>query len=240
MAKNISYKEENRRKLNTDFDDKPSVHHLYNYKIAKTHIKRKKLLDIGCWTGQFIQLALNDAKITYGIDPGKKAINFAQKKYPQAHLEVATAQKLPFRNNTFDVITFLEVIEHLPKEDETGALNEIYRVLKKNGTLVLSTPSSHPTPILLDPAYFLIGHRHYSEKQLKNLLSKSGFEIIKIYKTGGIFRLTSLIFDSIVKHLLKTKFAHPQWLQEQINKEYKNNGFAQLHVIAKKCSKKLF
>ena len=48
---------------------------------------------------------------------------------------------LPFKNSSFDIVFFCDVIEHLPVEKIPQVIGEIYRVIKTNGTLILSTPN---------------------------------------------------------------------------------------------------
>ena len=68
-----------------------------------------------------------------------------------------------------------EVIEHIPPNNETRARGELARVLKDNGILLLSTPNDHLISILLDPAYFLRGHRHYNISKIKEIIQSTGF-----------------------------------------------------------------
>jgi len=222
------------RIVDVKFDKVPSIHHRFNYEISKKYIKNKKILDIGCWTGQFIQLAQKQTRNVYGIDPNKEATQYAQKTYPSARFYNGSVEKLPFKKNTFDVVTFLEVIEHIPKRNETKALKEIARVLKKDGLLVISTPYNNPLSILLDPAFFLMGHRHYSQKQMTTLMKSNGFQIVNVYKTGGIGRLITSNIEMIYKHIFKKSFVPPKILINQIENEYKNGGFAEIHLIAQK------
>src|SRR5690606_14218866 len=98
--------------------------------------------------------------------------------------KVGSAERLDFPDDSFDVVVMLEVIEHIPENMEESVIKESFRVLKKNGSLIITTPYHHPISILFDPAYFLIGHRHYSEKYLSDLLERNGFNIKKIYKKG--------------------------------------------------------
>ena len=49
------------------------------------------------------------------------------------------AEALPFRDNAFDVVTLLDVIEHIPDENEAAVIGEALRVLKSGGRLVVST-----------------------------------------------------------------------------------------------------
>jgi ubiquinone/menaquinone biosynthesis C-methylase UbiE len=222
-----------RRKVNLDFDLKPSFHHIFNVNFSLPYIKDKKVLDIGCWTGQFEKVASKYTKEIWGIDPGIEAIKIAKGLVPDAEFKVGNALHLKFKNNSFETVTILDVIEHIPKNTEEKCLKEIKRVLKPNGHLIISTPNAHLLSILLDPAFFLLDHRHYSEKKLKNLLINSGFKVIKIKKTGGIMRMTTSIIQTVYKHLFKKKFIMPNWLQKKINNEYTRHGFAEIHIIAK-------
>lgn len=84
-------------------------------------------------------------------------IDYARKKIPKASFFVGSVNNLPFEDNSFDVVIFLAVLEHIPKDTEPQALAEIHRVLKPNGLLILETPNKHLFSFLLDPAYFLLG-----------------------------------------------------------------------------------
>lgn len=225
--------ESTRRKVDIDSDSEPTYHHKYNLTFSLPYIKNKKVLDIGCWTGQFEKLALQKAKTITGIDPGIEAIKIAKIMVSKANFKVANALKVPFNKNCFDTVALLDVIEHIPLNTEKVCLKEIKRVLKPNGYLILSTPSSHPLSIILDPAFFIIGHRHYSEEKLRSLLTKAGFKIVKVNYTGGVFTMFSGIVGSFYKHLLKKKFIIPGWWKEKINDEYTYKGFTEIHIVAK-------
>lgn len=227
--------ESTRRKVNLDFDQEPSFHHKFNLKFSLPYIKKCKVLDIGCWTGQFENLAVKHTKEIWGIDPGSEAIKIAKMLIPKAKFKIGNALDLKFKNKYFDAVTILDVIEHIPKGTEINCLKEIRRVLKPNGYLIISTPHSHLLSILLDPAYFLIGHRHYSEMKLKSLLYSAGFKTIKVKKTGGMFRLCVPLLQMFYKHILKRKLIVSKKIEEKIKSEYKNkNAFAQINVVAKK------
>jgi SAM-dependent methyltransferase len=96
---------------------------------------------------------------------------------------------LPFRANTFSVAIFSEVLEHLPRGKERQALGEIHRVLSESGVLILSTPASEG-PLgklywLGDPAFWLINHRHYLERELRYFLDASSFSVETLTRRGG-------------------------------------------------------
>lgn len=224
-----------RRKVNLDFDQKPSFHHIFNAKFSYPYIKNKKVLDIGCWTGQFEQIASKYTKKIVGIDPGVEAIKIAKKLVPNAHFYVGNALNLKFKDNSFDTVTMMDVIEHIPKETEVKCLKEISRVLKPNGYLIISTPNAHPISMLLDPAYFLIGHRHYSEKKIRELFSLTGFKTIKVNKTGKMLRLCVPLLQMFYKHILKRKLIVPKKIKDKIKLEYEDeDAFAQINIVASK------
>lgn len=228
----MSKNEAKRRKLNVFYDESPSEHHEFNFKIAKRYLKNNKVLDLGCWSGQFSKLASQVAKKVVGVDPNIDAINYAKKTIPTASFIQAKANNLPFDSNTFDTVVFLEVIEHLPTGSESKALGEIYRVLRPKGHLILSTPNNHPISILMDPAFFLIGHRHYSLRKIEALLKKSGFRVVKVFQTGGMVRLIKENIDATTKIAGLSKIKYPIWIRKLISKEYVRGGFAENHLVA--------
>lgn len=180
------------------------------------------LLDCGCSDGKYSNLFLSKSKKVYAIDPNNNFIEKANLKYAKDNKEKtlifkkAFLENLPFENNSFDVITALEVIEHV--KDEKKAIEEMHRVLNTNGTLILTTPNKGLFSFL-DPdnyVYFLNKyfpqlyklahfikkrkwpdkisrnpgyeekHRHYSIKNLKESLSNK-FEITDIFRSGLFF-----------------------------------------------------
>ena len=74
---------------------------------------------------------------------------------------------MPFKDSYFDKVIFTEVLEHLKNEEK--AISEISRVLKKGGTLLLTTPNKEVVPL---PPLLNWHVRHYSDKELYNLLKK--------------------------------------------------------------------
>lgn len=95
------------------------------------------LLDIGCADGTTtyqIKKKFPKLKIT-GLDYYKETIDFAKKTKPQIRFVHADAHKLPFGSETFDIVTAIEVLEHLEKPKKV--FSEIRRVLKPGGTFII-------------------------------------------------------------------------------------------------------
>lgn len=102
----------------------------------------KRVLDIGCGTGFFskkISEIYPMANI-YGIDISQRALSIAKQKYQNIKFIKSDAElQLPFKNNFFDLIISGEHIEHT--KDVDTYLLEIYRVMTRNGILILTTPN---------------------------------------------------------------------------------------------------
>lgn len=120
------------------------IWHTRKISLAKKIIKELKFnycLDVGCASGYMIaQIAKEFPLAKYiGVDIYDKAIRYAKVKYPNIGFKIASSENLPYKNGSFDLILFYETIEHVDNPKE--ALREIQRVLKKNGTLILTMDS---------------------------------------------------------------------------------------------------
>ncbi len=94
-----------------------------------------RLLDIGCSSGALLQSAMTHGFDAEGVEPAAQAAEFAKStglKVFHGYLEEAR-----FPASSFDAVTLMEVIEHLP--DPSALLREVWRVLKPNGVLVVGT-----------------------------------------------------------------------------------------------------
>ncbi len=99
----------------------------------------KRVLDIGCLTGYLSHFLQQNGNTVSGVDFLTSAVNIAQSKGIDAKVCNVENDTLPFSDNTFDCVVFSEIIEHLV--DPNVALEEIKRVLKQEGTLIISTPN---------------------------------------------------------------------------------------------------
>lgn len=100
------------------------------------------LLDIGCNVGAWLCDCLSrypNARIA-GVDINESSLDRAKRLLPSADIRYASAEDLPFANESFHVVTCLEVLEHLPPDLRSKAFNEVHRVLRPGGRFIISVP----------------------------------------------------------------------------------------------------
>jgi 2-polyprenyl-3-methyl-5-hydroxy-6-metoxy-1,4-benzoquinol methylase len=105
------------------------------------------LLDIGCGRGEIVINAAYHQVIATGIDYAKAAIKLAQKAlatYPKkiqklTSFSVMDAKSLSFADQSFDIVTATDVVEHLYPHELLDVYQEVYRVLKPNGQFIIHT-----------------------------------------------------------------------------------------------------
>jgi SAM-dependent methyltransferase len=202
--------------------------------VDNEDIRDKKILDIGCGFGwcelNFIDRGVG--KIT-ATEISEKDIETAKKNVKSEKVEyaVASATDLPFKDEAFDTVVCWEVIEHIPKNTEHLLFSEVKRVLKPGGSFYLSTPNATLFSNILDPAWWLIGHRHYSEKKLVAMARKNNFSVTKKQIRGGWWTLFSDIDMYICKWLFRRRGVLQEIMERKKTEEYaRNSGFINLFV----------
>lgn len=175
-------------------------------------IRGRRIADVGCWTGDLLKMLapLEPAELA-GIDVSGPWLQRAEKAVPPAHFfGVAELSDLPSTlDNKFDIVMFLETLEHLPRKSERVALLSLARLLEPNGSLILSTPYAGLSA-LLDPAWFLVGHRHYRLGKLTQLLSSAGLEIRSVHYSGNIWSSLDTVAMYTAKHVLRRSHSTPR------------------------------
>jgi ubiquinone/menaquinone biosynthesis C-methylase UbiE len=117
-----------------------------------------KILEIGCGRGDSSLYIAQKASSVIGIDYSEEGIKLAneirkkcsRKIQEKTNFYLMNATKLKFKDDTFDMVIFIDTIDHLTKQQVEKTFYEIKRVLKKNGTLFIKTCSNR---ILLDYTY---------------------------------------------------------------------------------------
>lgn len=173
--------------------------------------KGDRILDIGCGYGLFLKVCDKYGLETYGIDVVEEAINEA-KKVTKAKLYIHNVDNglEMFKDEFFDIVTLFDVIEHL--QCPYKVLREVYRVLKKNGKIVITTPNLNAILRYLkkDKWHGFRDRTHlylFVPLSLKFLVERAGFKIVKI---ETVFR--PLPIPNLIKRLLdKTGLGGEIW-----------------------------
>ncbi len=159
------------------------------------------VLDVGCHGGTFTQKILTRirSKKIYGVDISDNAINLITKRIPYGHFKKADAVTLPFKNNFFDAVFCLEMLEHT--DNPLQVLKEIKRVLKKEGYCTLLVPSENR---LFQIVWFLWTlyypvwrHAHvnnFKKNSLENIVYSLRLKITKV-KTFHLGMLKMIVFQ---------------------------------------------
>ena len=142
-------------------------------KVASSLVTRHsplQILDIGCGTGANLEMLAQFGQAE-GVDVSDDALEFCQKK--GLKVQKGLAETLPYDDETFDITTALDVIEHL--DDDIAGLKEMFRVTKKGGYAVVFVPAFMWLWGVQDD---ISHHRiRYTKAQITERLEKAGFTI---------------------------------------------------------------
>ena len=153
----------------------------------------RRLLDVGCYTGVFVEIAQDAGWDAWGVDPSAWAVQEAHKSGLQ--VVEGTLATTGFPDAHFDVITLWDVIEHV--EDPAAELRAAHRLLRPGGYLVVHTMDidslfarvmgSH-WPWLMEMHLF-----YFSQRTLRQMVKKAGYTILRCEPQGRYTRLGYLV-----------------------------------------------
>ncbi|HEY6807053.1 MAG TPA: methyltransferase domain-containing protein [Pyrinomonadaceae bacterium] len=155
--------------------------------LSRNHEQKSRILDVGCGTGANLEM-LSEFGEAEGVDVSTEALSFCRQRGLN-QVKLGEAEKLPYPDQTFDLVTALDVVEHL--DDDLAGLREMHRVLKPGGHALMFVPAF----------MFLWGvqddvsnhRRRYTIKQLKERVMAAGFEIERATFANITFFLPTLI-----------------------------------------------
>ena len=152
--------------------------HLARYRFAAAHLTGQRILDIACGVGygtEFLSSRAN--RQVLGGDISKEAIRYAAVHHTGKNLSytVMSADQLPLPSSAMDCVVSFETIEHLP--DGERFLNELTRVLRDNGRIIISTPNRATYGLGLTTPDNPFHTREYSLDEFKDLLSSRFREV---------------------------------------------------------------
>jgi ubiquinone/menaquinone biosynthesis C-methylase UbiE len=152
------------------------------------------IVDVGCGSGNLIECIrkIYRGKLIYGVDLSEQSLKPAKERFKNdrnIQFKVGTLNGLPFEDDSVDLITCTEVLEHTFPETFVHSFSEISRVLKKGGYYLASIPFNEKFAFVCCPEcgsvftpyqhmIFEITHDHISA-----LLSKNNLELIDFYQS---------------------------------------------------------
>jgi SAM-dependent methyltransferase len=182
---------------------------LHMIKEVGLKFSEKSILEVGCGIGGFCFWARRKCENVAGLDIAKTRIKRAKdlgKNLEKPNFIAGDAQFLPFKDKSFDIVVCSETLEHIP--NFIRAFNELVRVTRKGGYLILTVPNFVNMTWLYKPLELLISHGrkgqpsdlHYFsiftinslfERRDLRIETKLGIGLIGIHKS--IFKLIPAI-----------------------------------------------
>lgn len=161
-------------------------------KTIERYATKGKLLDIGCATGFFLDLAKSRGWEVVGSEVSEFTVRYARERFG-LDVRLGTLGDLQFDAQSFDVITMWDVIEHVP--DPIGELQEVRRILRDGGLLSIITPDVGSLVArflgsrweefrrVREHVYF------FSRRTMTEALRKVGFEVLRVEHADKVFYL---------------------------------------------------
>lgn len=162
------------------FDPIRRQFHLDRYRFASARVFGKEVLDCACGTGYGVRLLCHagQAARVIGVDVEGRAIQYAWMTHNagRTYFIAAPGDRLPLVDESVDVVTSFETIEHVPQD--AALVGEFHRVLRPEGVLIISTPNQWP---LADTPFHV---REYDRDSFLNVLAPR-FECVELYNQNS-------------------------------------------------------
>lgn len=156
-----------------------------------------KILDAGCGTGGLTK-KLSTLGETIGIDISDDAIRFAKKR--GLKVKRGSISKITFPNNSFDIVVSADVLYHQWINDDKKVVQELLRVLKPGGILLIKLPAFD----FLKSGHDLIVYtkKRYTKKEVLKLFNKLGVSVLKISYLGSFLlplAICRMVYESLTR-----------------------------------------
>ncbi len=168
-------------------------HHLKPLERLTGSPDGRQLLDVGAYTGVFVEIAARHGWDAWGVEPSRWAVEQAQTQ--GLHVVQGTLETADLPEATFDVVTVWDVIEHLM--DPRGTLEHAHRLLAPGGLLVVHTIDiESPFARLMGARWPWLMEMHiyyFSRRTLRAMLETCGFRVLSDRSQGRYLRLGYLM-----------------------------------------------
>lgn len=176
------------REYEKTFDGKftaPFKQYIYDHIDVKDN---DNVLDVACGNGRLLNMISKKARIHgFGIDVSEEMIRTAQKDNDEIIFKVCEANKTPFDDKIFDIITVCCAFHHFVEPE--AFMKEAYRILKHGGRLIIADPTA---PVIIRqienvfiPLFKMGDVRIYNKKEMIRFFKNAQFKVIKYYQEGA-------------------------------------------------------
>ena len=170
---------------------------LKKLQLISKFFKTGNILDIGCGTGEFLNICKKAKWNVLGIEPDEDARKMAIENYKLDVKEESELNNLP--DESFEIITMWHVLEHVAQLNER--IKEIKKLLKNNGIIIIAVPNCNSLDAKIYQnnwaAYDVPRHLyHFTPKDIEKLALKHGLKNI---------RILPMVFDSFYVSMLSEK-----------------------------------
>lgn len=180
--------------FNSSSSDQANFSYLYNWILSWTSLHEKRILDVGCGSGKFIEYMERKGFDIVGLEPSKPLFE----KYLRSKGNIYNSSLSNFSElglQPFDVITLLDVLEHV--EDPKQFISQIASIQNDGGYLVIEIPlyESFLSKIMGSKWHFFNKYHlsYFSKDRLVRLLAENGYQLVRSKFRGKYFRLDYLI-----------------------------------------------
>ena len=170
---------------------------LKKLQLISTYYKTGNILDIGCGTGEFLNICKSAKWKTIGIEPDSGARKMAMENHGLDVREESEIKNL--ESEYFDIISMWHVLEHVPKLNER--IEDLKRLIKPNGMIIIAVPNCNSLDANIYKehwaAYDVPRHLyHFTPQDIEKLFQNSGMKVV---------RVLPMIFDSFYVSMLSEK-----------------------------------
>ncbi len=179
------------------------LRHLFAYEFVEKKLPPKcQVLEVGFGEGYGVSKLSKSKKVKeiVGLDIDIGSVKHASSKYnsKKSRFKHYNGDKMPFENNSFDVVVSFQVIEHIKNEE--NYISEIYRVLKKHGIFVLTTPNRVYRLKPGQKPWNRFHVREYDSETLKKALRRK-FSSVEIFGVKGNDEIQKIEIERVKRNL---------------------------------------
>jgi SAM-dependent methyltransferase len=175
-----------------------------------TPCQNPRILDVGCGTGGMLA-AFRERGEVLGLDTAAEAAQFCQKR--ELGIVLGSGMRLPLADETMDVVSALDVIEHV--DDDSGMLAEIRRVCRPGGVVLLTVPAHR----FLWSSHDELNHhkRRYVLSEIEDLLDLTGLEPLKLSYYNSLLMPAAVVRKYILRARNHGTECHLERMPEPVN-----------------------